>query len=85
MRRYLVGMGREIMASEFKQRCLALLELVRETGATYTVTKRGKPIAKLVPIEEPDSEPTLGSVTILVDDDQELFSTGEAWDAEGPE
>ena len=70
------------MASEFKQRCLALLDLVEETHATLVVTKRGRPVAKLVPIEDPDPRSTLGSVTFLTDNEEELFSTGEVWDAE---
>lgn len=44
-----MGKKREIPAGEFKARCLALLDEVRETGQEIVVTKRGKPVAKLVP------------------------------------
>ncbi len=71
-------MAKEIRASDFKATCLALLDEVAETRQEFVVTKRGRPVAKLVPIDEP--APLAGSVTVLVDDDELLFSTGESWD-----
>jgi prevent-host-death family protein len=55
----------EIAAGEFKAQCLAILDEVAETGKEIIVTKRGKPVAKVVPIEPPKS--LEGSVTILGD------------------
>ena len=37
-----------VSASEFKAKCLALLERVRTTGEEIVITKRGVPIATLV-------------------------------------
>jgi prevent-host-death family protein len=71
---------RTIPAGRFKAQCLRLLDEVAETGETIVVTKRGKAVARLEPIEEPPS--LRGSVIYLVDDDELLFSTGETWDAE---
>jgi prevent-host-death family protein len=71
---------RTIPAGRFKAQCLKLLDEVAETGETIVVTKRGKPVAKLEPVEEPPS--LAGSVIYLVDDDELLFSTGEIWDVE---
>ena len=45
------------------------------------VTKHGKPVAKLVPIND-EAPQTRGSVTLLVEDDEAYFSTGEIWHAE---
>ena len=42
---------RKIPAGEFKARCLALMEDVRSTREPIVITKRGKPVAKLVPAE----------------------------------
>lgn len=39
----------KINASEFKAKCLALLDEVAETGKTITIFKRGKAVAQLVP------------------------------------
>ena len=43
---------KKIAAGEFKARCLTLMEEVRSTREPLIITKRGKPVAKLVPIEE---------------------------------
>ena len=42
-------MSRMIKASEFKAKCLALMDEVERTGETLVITKKGKPVAKLVP------------------------------------
>jgi prevent-host-death family protein len=47
---------KEIAASTFKAQCLALLEDVRSTKSPLVITKRGKPVAKLVPIDEPKDD-----------------------------
>jgi prevent-host-death family protein len=72
---------RTVPAGEFKQHCLALLDQVSETGVPILVTKRGRPVARVVPIDD-EPAPLRGSVRVLTDDEDELFSTGETWDAE---
>jgi prevent-host-death family protein len=42
----------EVPAGEFKARCLKLMDEVRTTRRPLVITKRGKPVAKLVPVEE---------------------------------
>ena len=42
---------KKIAAGEFKARCLSLMEDVRSTREPLIITKRGKPVAKLVPAE----------------------------------
>jgi prevent-host-death family protein len=42
-------MGRIVKASEFKAKCLALMDEVARTGEAVTITKNGKPVAELVP------------------------------------
>lgn len=79
------GMDDEtISASRFKERCLALLDQVAETKATYVVTKHGRPVARLVPLDEPSAGlPTMGSVELLEDADEAYYSAEDRWDAEG--
>jgi prevent-host-death family protein len=72
---------RIIPAGEFKQRCLALLDQVEQTGVPIVVTKRGRPVARVVPTEEP-ANPLKGSIRILTDNEEDLFSVGEVWDVE---
>ena len=38
-----------IKASDFKARCLRLMDDVHESGEEIVITKNGKPISKLVP------------------------------------
>jgi prevent-host-death family protein len=40
--------------SEFKARCLALIERVRRTGETVLITKKGKPVAQVLPAPPPE-------------------------------
>jgi prevent-host-death family protein len=40
---------RHIKASEFKAKCLALMDEVARTGNPVVLTKNGKPVAELVP------------------------------------
>lgn len=73
---------RVISASQFKARCLALLDRVAETGERVVVTKHGRAVAQLVPLEETTTRrPLEGSVTFLVSD-EELLGLREPWDAE---
>ena len=47
---------KKIAAGEFKAKCLALMEDVRSTRQPIMITKRGKPVAKLVPVETEKDE-----------------------------
>jgi prevent-host-death family protein len=40
---------KEVAISEFKAKCLALLEQVRQTKKPLRVTRFGKPVAEIVP------------------------------------
>jgi prevent-host-death family protein len=72
---------RSIAISKFKAECLGLLDEVAETGEELVVTKRGKPIARVVPVEEPPS--LKGSVTFAVSDEELIAPVEPAWEAEG--
>ena len=45
-----IVMTQTIAAGEFKAKCLALLDEVLQQRKEILVTKRGKPVAKLVPV-----------------------------------
>ena len=64
------GSGTPIAAAAFKARCLELMDRVRETGAEYVVTKHGRPVARLVPYDEPERKPLFGAMagTVLAFD-----------------
>ncbi|MDD4890940.1 MAG: type II toxin-antitoxin system Phd/YefM family antitoxin [Phycisphaerae bacterium] len=74
-----------IPAGKFKAKCLKLMDEVNQTREEVVITKRGKPIAKLVPTERLGVKKhkfvgsMAGTVRILGDI---VGPTGETWDAE---
>ena len=61
---------RELPAGEFKTTCLKLMDEVAQDRRTVTVTKHGKPVARLVPIKDQPGSPfgwLKGSVTLSGD------------------
>ena len=42
-------MSKTIKASEFKAKCLALMDEVARTGERFVITKNGQPVAELGP------------------------------------
>jgi prevent-host-death family protein len=80
----------EIAAGKFKATCLKLMDRVAATGEAIVITKRGKPLARLVPVRDPKSHPRrgVGSMTgtiLYLARDEELFSpaTETRWNAQG--
>ncbi len=69
----------EISASQFKARCLALLDQVAESGGELVVTKRGRPVARVIAVEEGAS--LEGSVTYNVSDDDLVAPIDVDWEA----
>ena len=51
-----------IPAGKFKAECLAILDEVQESGESVVVTKRGKPVAQVVPYRERRAESLRNSV-----------------------
>ena len=75
-------MKRQIAAGQFKATCLALLDEVQRERREILITKRGKPVARLVPVEGAAPEifgRMKGSGIILGDI---VSPIGEIWDAE---
>ena len=54
--------SRVVSATEFKAKCLAILDEVNEHGATVTVTKRGRPVAVVGPARKRREKPLLGAL-----------------------
>ena len=48
---------RTIKASEFKAKCLKLMDEVADSGVEIVITKNGRPVSRLVPYR--DEEPTM--------------------------
>ena len=62
---------KKVNASEFKAKCLAILDQVRDTGETVLILKHGKAVARLVPAPNTEAvHPQMelkGSVRVLGD------------------
>jgi prevent-host-death family protein len=71
-----------IPAGEFKARCLQLMDNVNLSHEEIIITKFGKPVAKLVPVEEEPKKLLFGFLkgTVVIKGDI-VASTGEQWDA----
>jgi prevent-host-death family protein len=75
-------MTEHMKAGKFKAECLKVMDRVKKTRKKIVITKRNKPVAQLVPIDE--KETTLfgamkGTIHILEDI---IAPIGEEWDAE---
>ena len=71
-----------VPATKFKAQCLALMDRVAERRETYVITKRGKPVAKLVPVDRPAAKSVFGCMTDQMDivgDLEEPAWTEEQW------
>jgi prevent-host-death family protein len=44
---------RSVPAARFKAQCLKIMDEVKERRETVLITKKGKPVARLVPAEDP--------------------------------
>ncbi len=70
-------------AAKFKDQCLRVLDRVAQEKTPITITKRGKPVATLVPYTSTRTAPKtlVGSV---LKEHGNPYGTGEAWDADLP-
>ena len=70
-----------INAGRFKDRCLRIMDTVARTKAPVVVTRRGRPLVKIVPC--PDAGGTANSLEgSILKETGSPFGTGEEWDAD---
>jgi prevent-host-death family protein len=74
----------QVAAGQFKAQCLKLMDQVQQTKEEIVITKHGKPIAKLVPIEETTTFQSIlgfmkGSVQVVGDI---VSAVDEDWEAD---
>lgn len=72
-----------ISATEFKAKCLAILDDVEATGNTVTVTKRGRPVATIGPAKPKKFKSLKGCLEGMVVFPEGLLEaeTTELWEA----
>ena len=62
-----------VSVAEAKQNLSELLGRVAFAGETVTISKRGKPMAKLVPVSTPETAPRLADAQGWLRDDNPFF------------
>jgi len=73
-------MDASIGAGEFKAKCLQLIDEVAARREPLIITKRGQPLAKLVPMES--TRPLFGAMAGSVTREDDIISPLDAeWDA----
>ncbi len=74
---------KKIAAAKFKAQCLKVMEQVRITREPVLITKRGQPLAKLVPAEKASDDfiGRLEGVFTIVGDIESPVTPLEDWDA----
>jgi prevent-host-death family protein len=70
----------EITATQFKARCLRLLDEVAESGEPLVITKHGRPVARVEPVNAPAD--LRGSATTDLTDEELIYFTMGEWDME---
>jgi prevent-host-death family protein len=70
---------RTIPAGKFKAECLGLIDQVAKTRESFIVTKRGRPVVEVIPVQVRKPKPLHGSVTVHGDIVGPIL---DAWDAE---
>jgi prevent-host-death family protein len=70
---------RRMAAGEFKAKCLAVLDEVAASKREVLITKRGRPVAKVVPLTDAEPVPRAG---LIVHQGDLVSPVGESWEAE---
>ena len=70
---------KSVPAAKFKEQCLAILDRVDADG--IVITKHGKPVAKLIPIQT-DTAQIIGSFKGKIKIKGRILTTGVKWDAQ---
>lgn len=74
---------RTMRAGEFKARCLKVMDQIQKTREPLIVTKRGKPVVKLLPADKAGSDVfgCLKGVVKIVGDIESPMVPPESWEA----
>ena len=70
---------KRITATKFKEQCLALLDRIDSDG--LLITKHGRPVARVLPVEKTSGE-LIGKLKGKIKVNGDILSTGTEWNAE---
>jgi antitoxin (DNA-binding transcriptional repressor) of toxin-antitoxin stability system len=69
-----------LTATKFKAKCLRILDDLEPQG--IIILKRGRPVAKVIPISNRQNEKLIGSMKGKIVITGDIFSTGVKWNAQ---
>jgi antitoxin (DNA-binding transcriptional repressor) of toxin-antitoxin stability system len=72
--------GKTFTATEFKAKCLRILDDLEPQG--IIILKRGRPVAKLIPLSNRRNEELIGLMKGKIVIKGNIFSTGIKWHAQ---
>lgn len=72
--------AKTMTVTEFKAKCLRLVDELAPSG--LVLTKRGRPVARVIPAESRDNRALIGALKGRITVRGDLFSTGVKWHAE---
>ncbi|MGA2118278.1 MAG: type II toxin-antitoxin system prevent-host-death family antitoxin [Bryobacteraceae bacterium] len=77
---------RTVSVTEFKAKCLALLDEIGERGGSITITKRGKPLATVKPAHRAAWKNPAGlwAGKVTIDDDLLMADMSDLWECVNP-
>lgn len=70
---------RTIPAGEFKAKCLKLMDEISESGQELVITKHGRPIARLVAVDERPHRPRMEGTVLWYHDPSEPAVDPDDW------
>jgi prevent-host-death family protein len=74
--------SRVVSATEFKAKCLALLDEIDHQGGTITVTKRGRPMATVGPVKRRPFKSSEGALSgkVQISDELLMADQSDLWE-----
>ena len=74
---YIASIMKKVAAAKFKEQCLSLLDRLDPEG--IVITKHGKPVARVLPVERASAH-LIGSLRGRIRVKGDIVSTGIRWD-----
>lgn len=71
---------RFVSATEFKAKCLGILDQIEETGESLTITRRGKPVATIGPAKKERRKSLSGCLAGKVKITGDIINTSDLWE-----
>lgn len=73
---------KKILISEFKAKCIGMINEIQETGETLIITRRGKPVATVAPAKPKPRKRVLGALEEVIKINGDIVNTdfSEDWE-----